>query len=355
MAKVFQLCKELFGKFNWGKNYTLLLDIANDMELEMRALQNFSTTRFANSIRQVTINLREDFLAVVKCLLAIEKDLENNPSTQNNEKLADARRLLKAVNNKQFALELSGISDVYNQFGHLVNIVQKVNLLPWERYDQALDQIMVFETMEYTVLSHDRCVSSGDECLWPRFHSDQETLLSQETYMGAKVTENFPGRLRRTRAFETNEVEQGKEEVVRGVTDKMRKLASRLKADLRKELFTKEVSDTIELTRDVSDFTSLAEKIQQHGQVVIGALQSEKFANTIYQLTNSVDHIPKEILKECYQRFLNSFETYVGRKDPKSIDSKTTIQDFLREDLGLYKGNEIILHCLCTVAVKYGV
>ena len=77
--------------------------------------------------------------------------------------------------------------------------------------------------------------------------------------------------------------------------------------------------------------------------------------DTIYQLTNSVDHIPKEILKECYQRFLNSFETYVGRKDPKSIDSKTTIQDFLREDLGLFRGNEIILHSLCTVAVKYSV
>ena len=150
-------------------------------------------------------------------------------------------------------------------------------------------------------------------------------------------------------------MEQGNEEVVRDVTDKLRKLASRLKADLRKELFTKEVSDTIELTRDVSDLTSLAEKIQQHGQVVVGALQSEKFADTIYQLTNSVDHIPKEILKECYQRFLNSFETYVGRKDPKSIDSKTTIQDFLREDLGLFRGNEIILHSLCTVAVKYSV
>ena len=43
------------------------------------------------------------------------------------------------------------------------------------------------------------------------------------------------------------EVEQGNEEVVRDVTDKLRKLASRLKADLRKELFTKEVSDSDDL------------------------------------------------------------------------------------------------------------
>ena len=82
-------------------------------------------------------------------------------------------------------------------------------------------------------------------------------------------------------------------------------------------------------------------------------MQSEKFADTIYQLTNSVDHIPKEILKECYQRFFNSFETYVGRKDPKSIDSKTTIQDFLREDLGLFRGKRdhptLPLHSSCEI------
>ena len=87
--------------------------------------------------------------------------------------------------------------------------------------------------------------------------------------------------------------------------------------------------------------------------MVIGALQSEKFADTIYQLTNSVDHIPKEILKECYQRFFNSFETYVGRKDPKSIDSKTTIQDFLCEDLGLFRGERdhptLPLHSSCEI------
>ena len=35
MAQVFQTCKEVFGKFNWGKNYTLLVDTLNEMEVEI--------------------------------------------------------------------------------------------------------------------------------------------------------------------------------------------------------------------------------------------------------------------------------------------------------------------------------
>ena len=221
------------------------MDVCNEMEIEMRALQTFSTTRFANSIRQVTINLRLDFAAVITCLLKFERDLENSTTTQNRDKLADVRRLLKLINNKQFTMELSGISDLYDQFGKLVNIVQQVNLLPWERYDQALDQIMVIESME-EAMSHDRCLSSGDKCLSPRFHTDQETLESQETYMGARIQEDFPGKLRRTRAFVVQEEEQDKSAVMADVTEKLKKLTSRLKADLRRELFSKEVSETIE-------------------------------------------------------------------------------------------------------------
>ena len=135
------------------------------------------------------------------------------------------------------------------------------------------------------------------------------------------------------------EEEQGKNAVFEDVTEKLKKLTSRLKADLRREMFTKEVSDTIELTRDVSDMTSLAEQVKEHGNVVVGLLKAGSFAEKIYKLTNTVDQIPKETLKESFKCFLRSFELYVGDKDPKSIDSKTVIQDFLKEESALYRGN----------------
>ena len=84
-------------------------------------------------------------------------------------------------------------------------------------------------------------------------------------------------------------------------------------------------------------------------------LKAEAFADTMHRLTNSLDHIPKEILQESFKSFLRSFEVYIGKREAKDIDSKTVIKDFLRDDKKLYRGNEIMLHCFCVVAVKFSV
>ena len=204
-------------------------------------------------------------------------------------------------------------------------------------------------------MTHDKC---GENCRWPRFHKDLEDLKTEETYMGVKLEANYPGRLRNTRAvFEAQQEGQGQEQVLQSVTQKMEDLVRRLKQDLRWEMFTSEVSDAIELTRDICDLSTLAEKVKEHGHVVVGLLKAESWCDKMYQLTNSIDQIPKDALKEAFKSFLSSFERYIESKvaKGKNIDSKETIKDFLSEDGGLYKGNEIILHCFCVVAVKFSV
>ena len=52
-------------------------------------------------------------------------------------------------------------------------------------------------------------------------------------------------------------------------------LDSRLKQDLQKEMFSKEVSDAIEMTRHISDLSTIAEKVKEHGHVVVGLLRAE--------------------------------------------------------------------------------
>ena len=94
---------------------------------------------------------------MVQSFLSIEKELVGKGGAQNKEKLDDARRLIKAIFNKDFALKLSGISDLYDNFSHLVNVVQTVHLLPYERYDDCLDQIMNFQVMEEN-MSHEDCL-----------------------------------------------------------------------------------------------------------------------------------------------------------------------------------------------------
>ena len=80
------LCKSIYSKFNWGKNYEHLIEVCEELEVRMAKLANFSTRRFSNSIKNVTINVRKDFKAIIKCLHDIEKDLKDKPSTENKMK-----------------------------------------------------------------------------------------------------------------------------------------------------------------------------------------------------------------------------------------------------------------------------
>jgi hypothetical protein len=40
---------------------------------------------------------------------------------------------MNSICNVKFVLRLSGITDIYEKYGELVNVVQKVNSLPHER------------------------------------------------------------------------------------------------------------------------------------------------------------------------------------------------------------------------------
>ena len=72
----------------------------------MEQLTNFQTTRFANSVRFVVINIREDFEALVECLVKIQNQLRNSSANKDQEKFRDAGRLLNAIKNKKFCMTL---------------------------------------------------------------------------------------------------------------------------------------------------------------------------------------------------------------------------------------------------------
>ena len=49
-------------------------------------------------------------------------------------------------------------------------------------------------------------------------------------------------------------------------------------------------------------------RIAYAGAVSVGLMLGENFVVNVRKLTNSVDHIRTEALKECYQNFLKAFE-----------------------------------------------
>ena len=71
LLKIQTTCKEIYVKFNWGKNYEMLIETCMELEIAVANLNKFCDTRFANSVRFVFINIRTDFAAITKCLYQI--------------------------------------------------------------------------------------------------------------------------------------------------------------------------------------------------------------------------------------------------------------------------------------------
>ena len=90
-----------------------------------------------------------------------EDNCENKNSTisKARDKSADAEQILKKICTKKFVLELSGISDVYDVFGKIVNICQEVDVLPYERFDKVNKAVAELKEMiEHK--DHSKCVES---------------------------------------------------------------------------------------------------------------------------------------------------------------------------------------------------
>ena len=139
------------------------------------------------------------------------------------------------------------------------------------------------------------------------------------------------------------------------VTRKMKQLAAQMKRDLREGMFNEEVTDGIEMIRSIVDMKGLAERVKAHGAVNVGHMDGQSFAENMKKLTNSVDNTSNEKLEDAFTKFLKSFEQYIEGKGIDKIDSKQVLRDYLNTESKLYVGNEIIIHCLLSVAVKYSV
>ena len=367
MVDVQNLCKSIYTKFNWGKNYEHLIEVCEELEVRMAKLANFSTTRFSNSIKNVTINVRKDFKAIIKCLHDIVKDLKDKPSTENNTKCEDAERILKAIENKQFVLYLSGISDLYEIFGEVANVCQTVDLLPHERYDITVAIIEKFKKMN-DCIKHDKCVEISKKesnsklkdaetinCLWPRYHSDLNTLQKSQKYMDHILPLNYPSKSKETRSFKQDEAARLTKDFYESVEVNLKVLNERLYNDLKKEMFTEDVKTKIDIVREVCDVASMAVDVKSKGAVLVGLNRAENFVKSVRLVTNTLDGITKTEIKDSFKKFLVKLEVHVQNIAVEKLDSKLLIKNFLKSDKKLYEEVEVIMHCFSVAAVKLSV
>ena len=72
-------------------------------------------------------------------------------------------------------MNLSGLTDVYGEFGSFVNIIQKVDILPHERYNGAIKILAKMVKMKNQLSCHEKCMENKS-CLWPNYHEDKKNL-----------------------------------------------------------------------------------------------------------------------------------------------------------------------------------
>ena len=87
------------------------MEKCDQLEMCLRNLKVFSTTRFPNSVRAVFDTLIDDFKPVVDCLRDI---IANNTGSSKEEKTRsdDAKAILRKIVNKNFVLQLAGTYDI---------------------------------------------------------------------------------------------------------------------------------------------------------------------------------------------------------------------------------------------------
>ena len=95
---------------------------------------------------------------------------------------------------------LSGVADIYDMFGILVCLYQKVCIMPHERYDSFKNIMINFQVMIDTI-DHSNCIRLSREqsvaankdsettvkCMWPRYHKDLIELRESSSYRGVKI------------------------------------------------------------------------------------------------------------------------------------------------------------------------
>ena len=229
---------------------------------------------------------------------------------------------MKKVSNKKFVLELSGISDVYEVFGKVVNTCQLVDILPFERFDKVNKAIAELKAMiEHR--EHSKCVESykkskdfvgeflesgkvNGHCKWPIYHADLSDLQTHGKYRGVQILKSFEEKTINTRLARKEGNLNITKDAIKIAETEIMSLAKRLHTDLDEKVFEKEIAEKIELTRNVCDLKSMAHKIKEKGSVLEGTLSAGLFVKSAKELTITVTDIPDKILKDNFRMFFES-------------------------------------------------
>ena len=341
-------CSQIFNTFNWGANYEKFREAAASWKLSLSNLVNFSDTRFANSKRKVFKNIHHQFAPIISCLEAqISAGKENRSgleaaNTQVRNKGDKAAELHGKILSLDFLLTLSGLADIYDQFGAVVQVTQMVHLLPHERldvYNKAVGQLKAMALCQ----DHASCASLCEkdakvQCLWPLNHADKKSFEDKGKIRDLTVINKHgirAGGLQVATRKEANDRQvRAGEDTVKESDKKLLNVVRELGVGLSKEVYTPEMKTVIEETRAVLDLPALALKLKEPeaSHIKVAVTEFPKFKQAIEKVPiTSLQSVPSEELKFQYRLFLERLAAMtqsISKEDLGKKDSKELIMRF---------------------------
>ena len=349
LNKVTEVVAAVFKNFNWGKNYEALADACESLGQVLANPAKYSATRFANSVRKVYINFRKNYCAIVQCL-EMTKTEKRDGDSKDRQKAVDAEKFMDPICNAKFVLRLSGITDIYEKYGELVDVVQKVNSLPYERFDTFIHVCNKMKNMSER-MNHEKCDAKSFS--WPIYHHDIKELDDTGEYMGVPIVDDHDDEGPNVTRSLARRANVNKAENVRdNVSKQVLLLITRLEKDLRDQVFSQSDKEMIEDTRLITDLKTSAVRIKLRGAILISNIERAKYIMTLRKIIPSVEEVPDETIILQFEEFLVRLEKVVRNKKNDDLDSKELIKLFLSSDKELYKGIEMIIHSAVKISVE---
>ena len=366
---------EVFKVVNYGKEFEYLFSVAKEMkegldaDISFKTPKFFSETRFANHARKVYASFREDFPAIIHTLEEIQ--LQNmEGSSDDRKKAANASNLSNKMHNKRFCTIFSGLCDIYEVFGHGVNILQTVDMLPHDKFDRFHSVVISkFNSMAASV-DHPTCISShGSKCQWPMLHLDLEEIKTLGSYRGIPMAQSY-GKEINTRMGERRAARNAEDErqgipIVKAQKD-LQKLVQRMYEDLNNHIYDESDKSLLKTLRPIIDLRSLALKVKQKGAAHVLALDGEQFTKVSKQLATNIADVPDSEIRIQFRKFIRRLKTHVvqlSKEDQthvvqlseEDLSSIELIKIFLESERKLYLDIEMIMHVICVADERMSV
>ena len=171
----------------------------------MKRPAKFSETKFADHSHEVYDKFRNNYKAFI---LTLEQAINHgiNGSSDQKKKKDTAAEIKGRIHNWYFVISLSMVTDVYKVYRSISCILQKINILPHEKYDCFMSYLSILKQMidtcdyldcpctmytnpESSKIEEDEEWKGivSEVCKWPRLHKDAAIAVEKGTYMDVNI------------------------------------------------------------------------------------------------------------------------------------------------------------------------